>query len=108
MPDSSTLAELAITGFFTVLWWLLKNKDSHQEKLIESLQSQITVLFTKHDIDVAELSGMKLQLAQQHYIKPELDLKFDKIETSIKEGMGDLGRKFDRLSEALLSEHTKK
>ena len=107
MPQTSEIILLAVTGIFTVLWWLLRNKDEHQEQTITLLQSQIELLFKKNDAKVAALADLKLQLAQQHYMKPELDTKFDKIETSIKEGMGDLGRKFDRLSEALLSEHKK-
>lgn len=91
------LALLVITGFFIVLWWLLRQKDATQAR-------QIDLLFTKHDDDAHRLAELELKIAANHYIKPELDAKFERLESSIREGMRELGGKFDRLSEALIQE----
>lgn len=80
-----------------VLWYLLRQKDAAQEKKID-------LLFTKHDDDAQRLAELELKIAANHYIKPELDAKFDRLERSIREGMHELGGKFDRLSEALIQE----
>ena len=91
------LSLLVITGFFIVLWWLLRQKDTAQAR-------QIELLFTKHDQDAGRLADLELKIAANHYIKPELDAKFERLESSIREGMRELGGKFDRLSEALIQE----
>lgn len=89
---------IALMGaIFTVLWWLLRQKDATQAR-------QIDLLFTKHDDDAQRLSDLELKIAANHYIKPELDAKFERLESSIREGMRELGGKFDRLSEALIQE----
>src|SRR5574340_326512 len=91
------LALLAVTALFIVLWWLLRQKDATQAR-------QIELLFTKHDDDAQRLTDLELKIAANHYIKPELDAKFERLESSIREGMRELGGKFDRLSEALIQE----
>ena len=91
---------LGVTGVAVVLWWLLRNKDARQEDAIK-------LLFEKHDEDVRRLDSFQLEIARQHYIKPELDAKFDKLESAVKEGMDSLGKKFDRLSECLIKEARK-
>lgn len=87
-------------GLFCVLWFLLRQKDAAQAE-------QIKLLFAKHDQDAAELQALKLQIASQHYVKGELDQKFDKLETAFREGLETLGQKFDHLS-AVLIERAKK
>ena len=92
---------LIIGGIFTVLWFLLRQKDANQAK-------QIDLLFSKHDEDVAKLDALKLEIAQKHYIKNELDAKFEKMEATFERGFRDLGGKFDRLSEVLIGLESKK
>lgn len=87
---------LVISGVFAVLWYLLRNKDSHQEE-------QIKILFVKHDNDVSALEALKLRIAENHYPKTELDVKFLSLETTTRDGFKDLGIKFDKLSEALIN-----
>ena len=94
------LFNFGLTGAGIVLWWLLRNKDARQE-------DSIKLLFEKHDEDVRRLDSFQLEIARQHYIKPELDAKFDKLESAVKEGMDSLGKKFDRLSECLIKEARK-
>lgn len=86
---------LVVGGVFTVLWYLLKQKDEMQAE-------QIKTLFIKHDQDAAGLEALKLKIAENHYPKGELDVKFHSLEQATREGFKDLGGKFDRLSEALL------
>lgn len=81
---------------FSVIGWLLKNKDDAQAH-------QISLLFVKHDADAQALQDLRVQLAREHYQKNELDARFDKLEAAFKAGFNDLGSKFDRLSEALLN-----
>lgn len=84
-----------VGGLFTLLWFLLRQKDASQAE-------QIKLLFKKHDDDAAELQALKLQIASQHYVKGELDNKFDKLETTFREGLETLGAKFDHLSQVLI------
>ena len=96
--DEKTIIEIglaALGGAFTVIWWLLRKKDDAQEKKID-------LLFEKHDLDASKLEELRLQIAEKHYIKPELDSKFDRLEASIKSGMTELGGKFDALSKILI------
>ena len=86
-------------GLFSVLWFLLRQKDSVQAK-------QIELLFKKHDEDYEALQAVKLQLASQHYVKGELDMKFDKLECAFKDGLDSLGKKFDHLSDVLIEKIT--
>ena len=95
MTDQTPLVISVVTGVFTVLWWLLRSRDEKQAK-------QIDLLFDKHDVDSEKLVQLELKIASSHYIKPELDNKFRVLETSIKDGMHDLGTKFDRLSAILI------
>ena len=87
---------LCISGVFTVLWYLLKRKDETQEH-------QIDMLFDKHDRDAESLAELRLQIAEGHYKKGELDVKFDKLENTFKNGFDEMGRKFDKLSEVLIA-----
>ena len=94
------LSDMIVNGLLVVLWYLLRQKDVAQQKAID-------LLFSKHDEDVGELQNLKFQIAKSHYDKPELDQKFDRLETAIQEGMRDLGSRFDRLSEILVKHVTK-
>lgn len=88
------LLDLLAGGVATVLWWLLRQKDAAQSR-------QIDLLFSKHDEDAKALQDLRVQIASQHYVKSELDNKFDRLETTFREGFGSLGKKFDKLSDAL-------
>jgi len=96
----SSLLERVVEGLLIVLWYLLRAKDTQQQKSID-------LLFRKHDEDSAALQDLKLQIAKTHYDKPELDQKFDRLETAIQDGMRDLGTRFDRLSEILVKHITR-
>lgn len=87
--------------------WLLANKDTKQGEQIAKLEEQIKLLFKKHDDDVAALVLLQRQIDKEHYIKPELDARFQSLESTFRSGMHDLGAKFDRLSGFLVEHVTK-
>ena len=91
----SSFVLLTVEGVFAVLWWLLRQKDAAQQKSIE-------ILFKKHDDDARELQELKLQIAEGHYKKGELDAKFDRLESAFRDGLRDLGDKFDHLAGVLV------
>lgn len=93
---TNELILLALGGVGTVVWYLLRQKDEEQ-------QAAIKLLFHKHDLDYEDLQALKLQIASQHYVKQELDSKFDKLETAFRDGFTSLGTKFDRLGDALVT-----
>lgn len=93
------LAVLAIAC--GVIGYLLNRKDAAQA-------SQIALLFTKHDEDVKRLQEVELDIARRHYVKDELDSRFDKLEVSIgnglkelRDGIKELGNKFDKLNSTM-------
>lgn len=90
----------AITGVFGIIFYLLKQKDTIQGKHIEKL-------YTMHDRDAEALQELKLKIAENHYPKTELDVKFLGLETATRDGFQTLGIKFDKLSDALVSHITK-
>lgn len=92
------MLELAIaigSMIFSVIGYLLRRKDDEQAELIAKL-------FTKHDSNEAAIQAVRLQIASEHYHKNELDARFLRLEATFQKGFDDLGRKFDRLSEALV------
>ena len=89
-----------VAGLVAIVWFFLRKKDVDQEKAIE-------LLFKKHDQDAKDLQEFKLQMAHNHYPKPELDVKFQKIEEAIEKGMDRLGDKFDHLAKALVDHISK-
>lgn len=100
-------------SIFSVIGYLLRQKDNEQGKQIQAVKeesanrdakqdTQIALLFTKHDADVAALQELRLQIARDHYQKEELDARFTRLEAAFQKGFDDLGKKFDRLSDALL------
>jgi hypothetical protein len=91
------IALFIVGAVFTFIGFLLRQKDEKQEE-------QIKLLFSKHDEDAARLEELRLEIAKHHYIRSELDAKFDKLENSIVEGLDKLGAKFDKLGERLMKD----
>ena len=114
MPDWVPPALFAaVLGLITTL---LAKKDAAQAKEIEVLRKamddarefhakQIALLFSKHDEDSSRLDTFQLKIASDHYVKHELDMRFDKLEAAFSRGFAELGGKFDRLSDRLLESH---
>lgn len=93
------LGLIVITGLFSVVAWLLQNKDAAQA-------SQIKLLFEKHDLDVQALQELRVQIAARHYERPELDAKFEKLDNTFREGFKDISSRIDRLTELMTQGHT--
>lgn len=85
---------LLVSGLVAVVWYLLRQKDARQEEAIQAL-------WREHDKDKGDLQALKLQIAKEHYSKSELDVKFDKLEGIFQEGLKDLGRKLEALTDTI-------
>jgi len=94
--DTQELILWAAGGVFSVLFWLLRQKDAKQEKAID-------LLFGKHDDDAKRLQDLELDIARKHYVKEELDSRFRTLEASVREGLISLEKKIDRLIDAQMS-----
>lgn len=111
----------AVTGIIALVINSIKQQNAAQQKELDELrekfnekcefqQSQVTLLFQKHDEDVERLRGVEMRIASDHYIKPELDAKFEKIEVAVRQGfqevsgsMKGMGDRFDALAHQLIS-----
>lgn len=89
-----------VAGMVAIIGWFLRQKDEQQGKLI-------ALLFAKHDEDSKALADLRLEIAKEHYLKHELDARFLSLEATFKNGMSDLGEKFDRLSAVLVDHITR-
>jgi hypothetical protein len=100
---------LSILGILIVpaIGYLLNKKDSAQEEDIKDLKKTAELLFKKHDEDAANLASLQLQIAKEHYLKHELDARFTSLEDAFRDGMQELGRKFDKLTDILVDHVTK-
>ena len=97
--SESSIVEIGLAvmaGLGTLLWYLLTQKDAKQEDAIK-------LLWQKHDIDAKELENLKLQIASQHYVKAELDQKFNQMDATMRNGFQILSGKVDELSKTLLT-----
>ena len=81
--DWIAIGSLVVIGIFTVLFWLLKNKDALREKEILAVQADIKVLEAKQ-------TATELKIAGEHYTIGTIDQKFDKLETTFKEGFREM------------------
>ena len=77
---------------------------------LTSIKASITLLFSKRDELAEELATLRvnleekiyelrLELARNHYVKEELDDRFDEIKQAFTTGFDRLGEKFDRMSD---------
>lgn len=92
--DTITYASLT-TVLIGLVGWLLANKDAKQGE-------EIVLLFKKHDEDAAALAALRIEIAKEHYLKHELDSRFQSLEQAIKESSAALGSKFDKLTSVLI------
>lgn len=112
--DTSTI--ISILGILIVpaFAYLLNKKDEAQEEKINAHGDSIKLLFKKHDDDAAALVLLQRQIDKEHYVKPELDARFQSLdsrlqslEATFRAGLHELsvelGGKFDNLSEALVA-----
>ena len=78
---------IVVTAFLTlfgVVWKLLRDKDTEQQK-------EIALLFKKHDEDAQRLTELELSIARRQYVTND----------DLKQFMSELLRRFDRFEEKL-------
>lgn len=106
MTLDGNLIQGIMTMLIAALAYFLRQKDEKQGKDIEQLSSkidqQVELLWQKHDADAQDLSELRLHIASQHYVKTELDNRFDKMELAFKHGFHELGDKLDKLTNAVI------
>ena len=90
----ATLAGFALTVVWGVIFWLLKDKDAKQQAAIDLLFLKLDLCHQKHD-------ELRLHIAESHYKKVELDTKFDRLESSFRSGLNEVGLKMDRLTNTI-------
>lgn len=95
---------LSILGILIVpaFAYLLNKKDASQEEKINAHGDSIKLLFKKHDDDAAALVLLQRQIDKEHYIKPELDARFQSLETTFRQGFEGLRAEFKELTKVLL------
>lgn len=79
---------------FSIIGWLLSNKDKRQGE-------EIAKLFLLHDEDSKELRRLEREIDKDHYPKSELDIRFDKFDASVKEGFKSLSADIKELTKTL-------
>jgi len=102
--DSHVIVTIVIGLVFSIIGWLLSNKDAKQAE-------EIKLLFKKHEDDVTELTNLRIKIAEQHYQKPELDAKFSDINKTLEKGFAGLEASIKEMSKSFLthvSEHNHK
>lgn len=85
---------LCLTGLFTVLWYLLRQKDAKQE-------SEINNLYKLHHEDENKLHELELEIARNHYPKHELDARFSQLDATIRSGFSALSGDIKEMTKAL-------
>lgn len=80
-----------------------KDYEHRIELVWEHSRNESIQLWAKHELDVRELQDLRERIAREHYVKQELDMKFDKVERAITDGLKDVSGKIDKLAEALLA-----
>lgn len=87
--------------------YLLNKKDAAQEEKIKAQGEAIKLLFRKHDDDAAALVLLQRQIDKEHYVKPELDARFQSLESTFREGFASLKSEFRELAQLLMAHVTK-
>lgn len=69
---------LAVLGaIFTLLWWLVRQKDAARDKQIEDLKRElrefIDDLYSKHQEDSTKLAALELTVAKNYHDKGEIN-----------------------------------
>lgn len=100
------IIEIVLTILIAIIGYFLRQKDEKQQESLNDLKTasekEIALLWQKHDQDAQDLSELRLHIASQHYVKTELDARFDKMELAFSQGFDSLGRKMDKMIDALL------
>ncbi len=98
------LGLIVLSGVGTVIWWLLRTKDAQQDLRFVAMQRSIETLFAKHDTNSKAIDEFKLEIAKQHYARPEIDTRFDRIDHAFR----SIDAKIDKLVDVILKDHGNK
>ncbi len=88
------VATFVIGGVFTVLWWLLRQKDAKQAEEIGKIAEAIKDLYAKHREDERALFDLRLKIAENHPPKQE-------IEKMISDMKQHFDQRFDHLLQVM-------
>lgn len=83
-----------MSGVFTVLWWLLRQKDEKQAQDIAKISELIKDLYMKHQEDERELYSLRIKIAENHPPKQE-------IEKMIADMKHHFDQRFDQLLQVM-------
>ena len=97
------LGGVIVTVILFLIGLYLAAKDHAHDSEIKELKMSIRELWTADVKDVSDLRDLREVVAGRHYERDELDAKFDKLETTFKDGFKDMGGKFDRMTDAMLA-----
>lgn len=97
LKEASAAGIMLMVG---IIGWFLRQKDEAQAK-------QISALWLKHDEDAAALADLKERIAREHYVKAELDARFQRLEDAFRDGFNELGQKLDKLTDVMLQHISK-
>ena len=90
----ASIATFVMGGVFTVLWWLLRQKDEKQAQDIEKISELIKDLYMKHQEDERELYNLRIKIAENHPPKQE-------IEKMISDMKQHFDQRFDQLLQVM-------
>lgn len=94
------MAAAGVLGLVAIIGWFLRQKDEQQGKAI-------ALLFQKDDEDAEALSDLKERIAREHYVKGELDARFQRLEDAVTNGLREVGVKIDKLADAMMAHFLK-
>lgn len=98
--------DVILSTLLAVVAYLLRQKDLQQQQQLTQLEGdfeeQVALLWQKHDQDAKDLSELRLHIASQHYVKTELDARFDKMELAFQQGFNSIAAKLDKLNDNLV------
>lgn len=100
MSDWVVIGLFLLGGVFTVLWWLLRQKDEKQAQDIEGIQALIRDLYAKHQEDERALYALRIKIAENHPPKQE-------IEKMISDMKQHFDQRFDQLLQVMAPQTTK-
>lgn len=97
---------LVVAGVGTVLWFFIRQRwdsqDASIKALREALAKEVELLWEKHHEDASKLNDLELHVAREHYVRTELDQRFDRLDTTFREGFREMTTEFRALSSVLI------
>ena len=101
--DWVVIAMGVVNIFLVIIGWLITRQIDGIKEEIKDLKTAINELWKARQDDVAAHRDLREIVAGRHYERDELDAKFDKLEGTFKDGFKDMGAKFDRMADALMT-----